>query len=277
MLERANARATFFMIGRQIGSQDRSLLLRELRDGDVLGDHTYDHPDLTRDRRRARRAAADARAHQGGERLHAVRLSPALRGHRRRRPGDRPLGRALDGALERRPRRLHPARHRRDRSPRARAGAPGLDRDQPRRRRPARADARGLPRHHRESSAPAATGSRRSPKCSATARCTSPASRCATASGARALRCRAARSSSAPPERRSVSVRASDRRRLDPAPDAPLPRAGDVRLAAPLDRRRDPGGGASDRRDAGGDGRRRGGARGAVRVARARRGADRQR
>jgi len=48
MLERANARATFFMIGRQIGPQDRSLLLRELRDGDVLGDHTYDHPDLVR-------------------------------------------------------------------------------------------------------------------------------------------------------------------------------------------------------------------------------------
>ena len=46
MLERAGARATFFMIGRQITSQDRSLLLRELRDGDVPGDHTYSHPDL---------------------------------------------------------------------------------------------------------------------------------------------------------------------------------------------------------------------------------------
>jgi peptidoglycan/xylan/chitin deacetylase (PgdA/CDA1 family) len=46
MLERAHARATFFMIGRQLGAQDRSLLLRELRDGDVLGDHTFSHRDL---------------------------------------------------------------------------------------------------------------------------------------------------------------------------------------------------------------------------------------
>jgi peptidoglycan/xylan/chitin deacetylase (PgdA/CDA1 family) len=48
MLERSTATATFFMIGRQLDARYRTTLLRELRDGDALGDHTFTHPDLTR-------------------------------------------------------------------------------------------------------------------------------------------------------------------------------------------------------------------------------------
>ncbi len=47
MLERNRATATFFMIGSQLSSTYRPMLLRELRDGDVLGDHTFTHPNLT--------------------------------------------------------------------------------------------------------------------------------------------------------------------------------------------------------------------------------------
>ncbi len=46
MLERSHAQATFFMIGEQVSAVYRQTLLRELRDGDVLGDHTFTHPDL---------------------------------------------------------------------------------------------------------------------------------------------------------------------------------------------------------------------------------------
>jgi peptidoglycan/xylan/chitin deacetylase (PgdA/CDA1 family) len=48
MLERNRVHATFFMIGEQVTGAYRSTLLRELRDGDVLGDHTFTHPYLTR-------------------------------------------------------------------------------------------------------------------------------------------------------------------------------------------------------------------------------------
>jgi peptidoglycan/xylan/chitin deacetylase (PgdA/CDA1 family) len=48
MLEREGARATFFVIGSELSLGDVSLLARELRDGDVIGDHTFTHPDLVR-------------------------------------------------------------------------------------------------------------------------------------------------------------------------------------------------------------------------------------
>ena len=48
MLERSHAQATFFMIGEQVSPAYRATLLRELRDGDALGDHTFTHPQLTR-------------------------------------------------------------------------------------------------------------------------------------------------------------------------------------------------------------------------------------
>jgi peptidoglycan/xylan/chitin deacetylase (PgdA/CDA1 family) len=47
MLEHSHAQATFFMIGEQVSAAYRATLLRELRDGDALGDHTFTHPYLT--------------------------------------------------------------------------------------------------------------------------------------------------------------------------------------------------------------------------------------
>jgi peptidoglycan-N-acetylglucosamine deacetylase len=58
MLERSHAAATFFVIGKLVSSPYKDMLLRELRDGDALGDHTFTHADLTRTR------GASAQLHQ---------------------------------------------------------------------------------------------------------------------------------------------------------------------------------------------------------------------
>jgi peptidoglycan/xylan/chitin deacetylase (PgdA/CDA1 family) len=50
MLERDRTPATFFMIGEQVTGVFGSMLRRELRAGDALGDHTFTHADLTRSR-----------------------------------------------------------------------------------------------------------------------------------------------------------------------------------------------------------------------------------
>jgi peptidoglycan/xylan/chitin deacetylase (PgdA/CDA1 family) len=50
MLSANRAAATFFMIGDQITGAYRETMLRELREGDVLGDHTFTHPDLVQSR-----------------------------------------------------------------------------------------------------------------------------------------------------------------------------------------------------------------------------------
>jgi peptidoglycan/xylan/chitin deacetylase (PgdA/CDA1 family) len=47
MLERERVRATFFLVGEHVSGIYTGLLRRELRDGDVLGDHSYTHPNLT--------------------------------------------------------------------------------------------------------------------------------------------------------------------------------------------------------------------------------------
>ena len=175
----------------------------------------------------------------------------------------------VDGALERRSGRLHPARQGRDRSARASAGAPGLDHHQPRRRRPARADARRLPGHHREAAGPWLQD-RDDPRNARLPPCLHPLHRAVRRHRAAARRAaEATRSSNASPELWQSSR--GDRRRLDAASDAPLPRTGDVRVAAPVDRRRDTRRASCRSRPRWRDGRRRRRPRRAVRVALGRR------
>lgn len=46
ILERRHVRATFFVIGEQVADHPE-LLRRQLRDGDMIGDHTWTHADMT--------------------------------------------------------------------------------------------------------------------------------------------------------------------------------------------------------------------------------------
>jgi peptidoglycan-N-acetylglucosamine deacetylase len=58
MLEREHVPATFFEIGDQLGTYDRTgaLQRRMLADGDMIGDHTWTHPIMTSLRKSAQRA-----------------------------------------------------------------------------------------------------------------------------------------------------------------------------------------------------------------------------
>ena len=212
------------MIGEQVSATYRATLLRELRDGDVLGDHTFTHPDLL--------VSGDVR----GQLQHTIAVIRALSGYTpcvfRPPYGDydqsvmqtaRSLGPG-DGAVERRSERLHAAGDRRDRAARARAGAARLDHHLPRRRRPARADAGRLSERSSPRCARVAIASSRSRSCSASARRTCRASSCATASACRARSCRATRSSNA--------ARKTARTGAMRACVAPRMRAGMLRIGA---------------------------------------------
>jgi peptidoglycan/xylan/chitin deacetylase (PgdA/CDA1 family) len=49
ILERAHVHATFFQIGEQVGTYGRAVDRRMLADGDIIGDHTWNHADVAGD------------------------------------------------------------------------------------------------------------------------------------------------------------------------------------------------------------------------------------
>jgi len=49
ILEREHVHATFFQIGEQVGTYGRAVDRRMLADGDIIGDHTWSHPNVSGD------------------------------------------------------------------------------------------------------------------------------------------------------------------------------------------------------------------------------------
>jgi peptidoglycan/xylan/chitin deacetylase (PgdA/CDA1 family) len=49
VLEREHVHATFFQIGEQVGTYGRAVDRRMLADGDIIGDHTWSHPNVSGD------------------------------------------------------------------------------------------------------------------------------------------------------------------------------------------------------------------------------------
>jgi peptidoglycan/xylan/chitin deacetylase (PgdA/CDA1 family) len=49
VLEREHVHATFFQIGQQVGTYGRAVDQRILADGDIIGDHTWNHADVAGD------------------------------------------------------------------------------------------------------------------------------------------------------------------------------------------------------------------------------------
>ncbi len=87
VLEREHVHATFFQIGEQVGTFGRVVDRRMLADGDIIGDHTWSHPNVSGDGSFARQQIAST----------ATRDPPRLTGFRPclfRAPGG-----AVSGAL----------------------------------------------------------------------------------------------------------------------------------------------------------------------------------
>ena len=80
ILERDHVPATFFQIGEQVSTYGRSVDRRMLADGDMIGDHTWNHANVSGDGLvRRRRDLATAAAIRRHDRLHALPVPRARR------------------------------------------------------------------------------------------------------------------------------------------------------------------------------------------------------